>query len=116
MTEHEVIDNYRQSIIRYYQATNEGNSRKVNKAYDKIIECYGEIKKQDLIAQLEPLIYDEFIGVRLYASTHILPYNEGKAKKQLSELMNSDNLVSLEAKYTIREWDEGNLREYLETL
>lgn len=114
MKAEEIKEKYIEAIRLYYSGTNEGNSRRTNKGAQKLDEYFLIIKDTKMSSIFEELINHKNIAVQYKAATDLLVFDEKKALKKLKELEKDESIIGFEAKYTIKEWNNGNLKNYLE--
>lgn len=98
-----------------------GRPATAEKRYNTLIEAYQRI----LIAGEQQILLDllthEIHSVRAWAATHSLPIDEKKAHKVLEDLSREHQCDdkfcdSFAAELTLKEWDKGPLKEYLQKL
>lgn len=108
----EVLQKYESVAIHYGLASLEWNSIKTNEWHDLLINYYLQLRFEgkESVLLLEKFLSHKNEYLVLWAATHLLPYSEKNAIKTLSNLTESNSLVSIEAKYTLLEWKEGNLK------
>ena len=106
------ISEYAELTKLYGDAIETGNHKQANKAYDKLMEAYRQIKKQGalLSTRFHELLSSPSMGTRLWAATHYLAISNDEAEKVLSALGEVPNsLLAVSAKITLEEWEKGNL-------
>ncbi len=106
-----------QSAIEYGIAAYEviDNSRKTNRLYDISFERFNNLKSigEKGIIELEKLLEHPNEYVKYCSATHLLSVKEEKAKTVLNQLTNKPQTFGFSVKMLLREWDKGNLRDYL---
>lgn len=89
-----------------------GNSKKANYYYDKnqnIVQYLREMKCLDALS----VFYEHpNISVRSWAACFLLPLHEKKSLSVLKEIANMNIFGSLDAEMTIKEWKNGNLKNF----
>ncbi|WPP48105.1 hypothetical protein [Catalinimonas niigatensis] len=107
----EILQKYESAAIHYGLASLEFNSTKTNEWHDLLINCYLQLrsKSNESVLLLEKFLSHQNEYLVLWASSHLLPYSEKIAIHTLNFLAESDSMVSIEAKYTLLEWEEGSL-------
>jgi len=104
----ELLEDYKQEAIQHGICSEEGDSRRGNKAYDKLHKILKEIKDQGEESRLIELFNDENRWVQLWAASHCLEFEEKKSLKKLKQIK-KEKLphISSDAEYTIMEWKEN---------
>ena len=82
------ISEYARLSNLYGCAIEAGNHKQANKAYDKLMEAYRQIKKQGalLSTRFHELLSSPSMGTRLWAATHYLAISCEEAEKVLASL------------------------------
>jgi hypothetical protein len=81
-----------------------------NKWYDAIRVCYKKLRQtEEGRAGIVGLLSDPSPHVRMAAAAHSLMWSPGVAREVLEALRDSEGTRSFEAKWTLKEYDEGNL-------
>jgi hypothetical protein len=105
-----LLSDYRVSAIAHGSATIEGNSRKTNRAYDRLHETLNKIANSNEDNALLEFFNDTEVWVQLWAAAHSLEIDADKATAKLQSLADAEiPLISMSARYTIKEWENGNL-------
>lgn len=98
--------------IKQDEASYCGNSKKANYYYDKnqnIVQYLRNVKYLDALS----IFYDHpNMAVRSWAACFLLPLHEKKSLSILKEIANMNIFGSLDAKITIQEWKNGNLKNF----
>ncbi|MBW8635917.1 hypothetical protein K1W69_01875 [Hoeflea sp. WL0058] len=105
-----LLSDYRKFAAAHSSATTRGDTRNANLAYDRLQET--PIKIIDLGEDrfLLELLDDEDASVQLWAATHCLEIDTKEAIAKLKSLETATQpVIRLNAKYTILEWEKGNL-------
>ena len=106
------ISEYAELTKLYGDAIEAGNHKQANKAYDKLMEAYRQIKAQGALTSedFHELLFAPSMGTRLWAATHYLAISSEEAEKVLSALGEVPNsLLAVSAKITLEEWKKGNM-------
>ena len=106
------ISEYARLSNLYGCAIEAGNHKLANKAYDKLMEAYRQIKAQSALTSedFHELLFAPSMGTRLWAATHYLAISGEEAEKVLSALGEVPNsLLAVSAKITLEEWGKGRL-------
>jgi len=103
----QLVSRFRQSAIR---AADLSDTPSQHRAAKEVQACYQELRlseegREALIA----LISDPSPYVRLCAASRSLQWEPGVARVALESLRDNDGPGAFEAKWTLREYDEGNL-------
>ena len=109
------ISEYAELSRLYGDAIEEGNHKQANKAYDKLMNVYRQIKKLGALSstRFHDLLSSPSMGTRLWAATHYLAISNDEAEKVLASLGKVPNsLLALSAKITLEEWEKGRLVDF----
>ncbi len=99
--------------IKRGEALNVGNSSKANYHYDKIREITGFLKRENALSDLSIFLKHPNPYVVLGAAVNLLPWDEKKSLEVLKFIENNEKgIISIEAEYSIKEWENGNLKKY----
>ena len=94
-------------------ALNIGNSSKANYHYSKVREIVDFLKIENKLSDLSVFFQHSNPYVRLGAAVNLLPWNEKDCLEILKSIANNEKgIVSIEAKYSIKEWENGNLKGF----
>lgn len=106
------LTQYRETILEQQRALNEGNARKANRLYDRLLEM-----RQVLTATEEGraritdmMMTDRELAVVLHAATDTLFWSPREARRVLKRIERKNGDGALTAKYTLQEFDAGRLR------
>lgn len=100
---------FKEAAIKHAEATEMGNYEIANKCYCVIADNARYLKDTNNLELLSELLKSEYVGVRMWAATYLLPVCEHEAIHILQAIADGDNIHSLTAKTTIDEWINGNL-------
>lgn len=98
-----------ETAIEYGNAQTEGNSKKSNRAYDKINDIEQKLVENNSLTHLVDLMEHSNDYVRFLATSKLLSIKPQKARETLLELSNQRNLLGFSAKMTLVEWEKGNI-------
>ena len=98
--------------IKRGEALEEGKSQIANRCYDKIHRIVDSLKKGNQLSLLAKLYNHSNSWVRLTASVYLLPLYEKESLTALSRIAKMDGLCAFEAEMTIKEWKNGNLKNF----
>jgi len=101
---------FEESSVLQIDATERGNYKVGNKNYDKIIKAVEFLKSENSLDALLPYLSHNSAGVRLWAASYLLGFDEKNAIKILEELKKQKGIISLIAEATLDEWKKGNLK------
>jgi hypothetical protein len=105
------LDEYRRHAADHGKFTSEGDADLTNAAYDNLEAAFLALVRAGQRRELFRLYDDTELWVQAWAATHTLEIDEARALGKLVELENSGiPHVSTDARYTIQEWKNGNLR------
>lgn len=100
------------AAIAHELATVNGESKKANAAYSKIIKSYLKLKieAESLKAVLLELIKHENESVQCWSATYLLPYCQEIGEHKLEEIANGAGVTAFDAFMTLKEWKRGTLK------
>jgi len=107
-----LIAQYKVCAKKHGEATMEGNYKRANMNYDKLVELLKKIRQfgnEGNIALLS-LTEDENQSVRCWASTDSLQFDKSKAIKVLKKLAKEDGIIAFDAKMVLSECKKGTLK------
>src|SRR4051794_29180510 len=105
------LNEYRHHAIEHGTRTREGDAEGANASYDRLHAVLVAIDGEGRERELFSLYEDDDPWVQTWAATHTLEIDEGRALAKLEQLAKSGiSHVDTGAKYTIQEWNNGNLR------
>jgi hypothetical protein len=108
-----LVARYAQAAAAHGRATEAGDAKSANEAYEAVAGLYGELRRRGQAAQraLLPLLTNADLGVRAWVGAHALEFAATEAEPVLTAMSEiPKSLVSFSAKMTLREWREGKLR------
>ena len=109
------VEDYINAAIKYGEATQEGDNKVVNKNYKLIDSIFRKLKTENRLSELVLLMDHVNEDVKMWAATHLLVFDEQKAKQVLSEIAkDTTSLNAYEAEMTLKEWEKGNLTYLVE--
>lgn len=105
-------EDFVKAIIIYGKETDLGNSRKINRAFDKFINAYVDLKqnKDVAISLLNQYLNNENDYVSMICASFLLEFEEDKAIKKLEEISKRNGFCAFEAEITLEEWKKGALK------
>lgn len=112
MTVEQALILFEQNCIKRGDALYEGNSKLANRCYDKIRSLASFLRKESKLSQLAAFYTHPNLNVRLTAAAYMLPVDEKQSLKVLKEIAQKKVFGSLDAQMTIREWKNGNLKNF----
>lgn len=105
------VEEFVRTALKRFEAEKVGNSRVVNRCYDKIRKIASNLYKEDRIGELKPLMYHEHDAVRIEASINLLPFYTEEAEKVLEELsIKRGHLMYATADDTLKYWRAGKIK------
>lgn len=90
-------------------ATESGDYKKGNKVFDRIIQILKYLKGLEKMNELEGLLSDSNIGVRMFAAYGLLSTSPKIAVPVLKEISQRKDIQSLTAKMTLEQWEQNTL-------
>ena len=101
-----------QSPIHHF-ASNNAQPQKANRAYDKIVAAMAYLKNNNSLLELKELLNNIDYSVVSWAATYLIGTNTKLAINILEEIRDLKlQHISMYAKYTILEWESGDLELY----
>jgi hypothetical protein len=107
----ELLSDYAATAKKHMEASNSGNYRVANRAYDRLVKLRRELMDRgasgrsallSLLGHVDP-------EVRVWAAADCLPVDTTKAEQVLSDLVHCSGIVALTAETTLDEWKAGRL-------
>jgi hypothetical protein len=83
--------------------------RKANEAYKKRHQIFKNLKRQDKLNLLEPLLNHEDVDVQIRAASYYLAVDEKMALKKLNELKKEGGINRFEIELLLSQWRKGEL-------
>lgn len=90
-------------------ATESGDYKKGNNVFDRIIQILKYLNRLGKTNELEALLSDSNVGVRMFAAYGLLPTYPKIAVPILKEISQREDIHSLTAKATLEQWGQGTL-------
>ena len=107
----DLISDYRDAAIMHGDGIMSGDSKKANQAFDSLQDVLNKLTEIGEDQALLELLSDENVWVQLWAAAHSLETDEHNAKMKLQSLANAGiPIASMDARYTLQEWDNGSLK------
>ena len=100
---------FRMAEAAQVAATERGDYKKGNNAFDRIIQILKYLKGLGKMNELEGLLSDSNVGVRMYAAYGLLPTSPKIAVPVLKEISQREDIHSLTAKATLEQWEQDTL-------
>lgn len=101
---------FEEAAAKQAEATELGDYKIGNKYYSKIVEAVNFLKSSNSIGEIRALLSHSSVGVRMWAATYSLPFDEKSPTKVLKEIINGNGIHSLTAETTLKEWQKSNLK------
>lgn len=108
----ELVSAYAEVARANGSASDDGDHKKANKAFDRIASIYTEVRRRGVEAQkaLLPLLFDADPWVRLWSATHALDFAAAEGAAVLERLVGAKGALAVDARYTLEAWRNGTLR------
>jgi hypothetical protein len=106
----ELVQEYEQAAIAYGQALAAADPRSANRAHDRIVGAYRELRSRAAASQLLPLLRSEDEYVRSCVAAHALEFAPEQGEPVLMEISARPGLNRTPAEYALRAWREGTLK------
>ncbi len=90
-------------------ATENGDYKKGNEAFKQIIQIIKYLKGLERVNELEALLSDSNVGVRMFAAFGLLQTYPDVAVPILKEIAQRDDIHSLTANETLKQWESKAL-------
>ena len=100
---------FRMAAAAQVAATENGDYKKGNNAFDRIIKIFKYLKELGKLNELEALLPDSNIGVRMFAAYGLLPTSPKIAVPVLKGISQREDIHSLTAKATLEQWEQNTL-------
>ena len=97
---------FRMAAITQVVATESGDYKKGNNAFDRIIKILKYLKELGKMNELEALLSDSNVGVRMFAAYGLLSTYPKIAVPVLKEISLREDIHSLTA---LEQWEQGTL-------
>ncbi len=97
---------FRIAAANQAEATKVGDYVKGNKAYNQIIKILKFLKDNDKLNELDTLLHDSNVGVRMFAAYGLLQLYPDRAVPVLEEIAHRNDIHSLTASTTLEQWYE----------
>jgi len=114
-TVEELVSEYAEYASQHGIATESGDYKKGNKAHDKLIKIYRQIKEQGYLAHpmFKEMLYSSDPSVRSWSASHLLAISPEEAEAVLTDVGKTPySLVAFSATITLEEWKNGRLVMY----
>ncbi len=108
-----MLNGFEQAACKYAEATQEGNAQVGNRNYKKVVKIVSYLKENNSLDELRIFLNHDAIGVRMLAATFLLPKYEKEASDVLEAISKGEDMLSFMAEMTLKEWRNGNLKDYL---
>lgn len=105
----ELVRWYAEGSVAYGQALEDADSRSANRANDKIMGAYQELRGRDALSQLIPLLKSEDETLRMHVAAHGLEFAPELGEPTLLWLAKRPGLLGFRAEYVLKAWREGTL-------
>ena len=103
------LTDFRLAAATQVAATECGDYKKGNNAFDRIIKILKYLKELGKLNELEALLPDSNIGVRMFAAYGLLPTSPKIAVPILKKISHREDIHSLTAKATLEQWEQNTL-------
>lgn len=109
----ELVERYREAVIRYGHAIDAGKSKAANKAFDEAIRLSHHFRRggPEMQRALMALFEDKNVWIRYESATHSLEFAPAEAVPVLREIAaGPPGPVRLLAETTLEQWEAGTLQ------
>lgn len=103
------LTTFRMAAATQVAATECGDYKKGNNAFDRIIHILKYLKGLGKMNELEALLSDSNVGVRMFAAYGLLSSSPKIAVPVLKEISQREDIHSLTAKMTLEQWEQNIL-------
>lgn len=108
----QALDLFEKYSISRGKALEVGNGKVANYNYDRIENVVKFLREEKELSKLSIFYNHPNAFVKLDAAAYLLPVFEKESLKAIKEIMKVEGIVSLDAEMTIKEWKNGNLRNF----
>ena len=108
----QALDLFEKYSISRGKALEAGNSKVANYNYDRIGDVVNFLREEKDLSKLSVFYNHPNAFVKLSAAAYLLPVFEKESLKAMKEITKVKGIVSLNAEMTIKEWKNGNLRNF----
>ena len=105
-----LIEQFCTAADQQAEATESGDYKRGNKAYQHIVEALKELEAHQATQLLRPLLQSSSVGVRVWTAGYLLSHNEPEAATTLEEIAEQKGIQALNAQMTLRQWRAGTLQ------
>lgn len=106
----ELVQWYAESSVAYGHALDVSDSRSANRASDKIVGAYRELRSRGAASQLLPLLKSDNETVRTHVAAHALEFAPELGEPVLLWIAKRPGFNGLHAEYVLKAWREGTLK------
>lgn len=104
------LSSFKIAAANQVEATEVGDYVKGNKAYNQIIKILKFLKDIDKLNELDTLLHDSNVGVRMFAAYGLLNVSPERAVPILDEIAHRNDIHSLTASTTLEQWHQNKLK------
>ena len=108
----QALDLFEKYSVNRGKALETGNGRVANYNYDRIEKVVRFLRETKELSKLSVFYNHPNAFVKLRAAAYLLPVFEKESLKAMKEITKVKGIVSLNAEMTIKEWKNGNLRDF----
>lgn len=105
----EALTDFRLAAATQVAATECGDYKKGNNAFDRIIKIFKYLKELGKLNELEALLSDSNVGVRMFAAYGLLSTSPKIAVPVLKEISQREDIHSITAIATLEKWEQDTL-------
>lgn len=109
-TNEELVDEYARAAVDYERALDAADSRSANRAQDRLMGVYRELRNRSAASVLLPLLQSEVEIVRSCVATHALEFAPEHGEPVLLWLAARPGRNRTPAQYALKAWREGTLK------
>ncbi len=107
----DLISKYAAAARKHGEGTRTGDYKLANRSYNTLMTLLKEISRKSADNLLLTLFDNEDVWVQIWAAAHSLETFEKQARAKLQSIAESAiPLAGTNAKYTLIEWDKGNIK------
>ena len=103
------LSSFKIAAANQAEATEVGDYVKGNKAYNQIIRILKFLKNNDKLNELDTLLHDSNVGVRIFAAYGLLQLYPNRAIPILEKIAHRNDIHSLTASTTLEQWHQNKL-------
>jgi hypothetical protein len=106
----ELVQEYEQAAAAHGRALAAADHRSANRAHDRIVNTYRELRRRTAASQLLPLLTSADENVRACVAAHALEFAPEHGEPVLLGFATHPGLLRVRSEYALKAWREGTLK------